>query len=102
MDKHIAGYLDNLIKQHLNNPQFSSLNESQRNETAENLRLKLYKAAVEELINRLNENQVNEIADLDFSSPQMEAKLEEFAATIPDFLSILEARLQQELTNFQS
>lgn len=101
MDQKIAEYLDNLIKEHLNSPAFSELNEQQRNEAAENLRVKLYKSAVEELINRLNEDQINQIADLDLASPQMEVKLEEFAATIPNFLSMLEARFQQELANFQ-
>lgn len=101
MDQHIAEYLDNLIKEYLNNPSFSSLNEEQKINLTAALQEKLYKAAVEELINRLNADQIDQIANLDFTSPQMEAKLEEFAATIPDFLSMLEERFQTELNNFQ-
>mgnify|MGYP001617019573 FL=1 len=101
MDQRITEYLDNLIKEYLNRPSFNGLTEEQRNNLATTLQGILYKAAVEELINRLNEDQINQIADLDFTSPEMEAKLEEFAATLPDFLSILEARFQQEFANFQ-
>ncbi|OGE64683.1 hypothetical protein A3I48_01525 [Candidatus Daviesbacteria bacterium RIFCSPLOWO2_02_FULL_36_7] len=102
MDQRIAEYLDNLIKEYLNNPRFSNLNEEQKINIATTLEGVLYKAAVEELINRLNADQLAQIANLDLTSPQMEAKLEEFAATIPDFLSMLEERFQEELTNFQS
>lgn len=101
MNQRITEYLDNLIKEYLNRPSFSGLTEEQRNNLATTLQGTLYKAAVEELINRLNENQLNQIANLDFTSPEMEAKLEQFAATIPDFLSILEERFQRELVNFQ-
>lgn len=102
VDQHINEYLDNLIKQHFNNdPRFNDLSEEQKTKEESSLRGKLHKAAVEELINKLNADQLNQIAGLDFTSPQMEAKLEEFAATIPDFLSILEERFQQELTKFR-
>lgn len=101
MDQRITEYLDNLIKEYLNGPSFNDLTEEQRKNLTTTLQGALYKAAVEELINRLNEDQLNQIADLDLTSPQMEAKLEEFAATIPNFLSILEERFQQELANFQ-
>lgn len=101
MDQKITEYLDRLIEDRLNNSIFNSLNEQQKSEAKESLRGTLYKAIVEELINVLNEEQLNQIADLDFTSSDMEAKLEEFAATIPNFLSVVEDRLHRELANFQ-
>lgn len=101
IDQHINEYVDNLIKQYFsNNPYFNDLNEAQRAQTETTLRGVLYKAAVEELIDKLNADQLNQIANLDFTSPQMETKLEEFAATIPGFLAMLEERFQLELTRF--
>lgn len=99
MDQHIAEYIDSMIKKRLDSPILNLLNEQQKDEITEKLRAKLYKAAVEELINRLNEDQLNQIADLDFISPEMEVKIEEFAATIPNFLSILEEKFQKELNS---
>lgn len=103
IDQHIKEYIDNLIKQYLNdNPQhLNDLSEEQKVNVGATLEGILYKAAIEELINKLNADQLNEIANLDFTSPEMEAKLEEFAATIPNFLSMLEGRFQKELIKFQ-
>lgn len=101
MDQYIAQYFNNLITQHLNSARFSSLTEEQKIALTTTLRAKLYKTAIEELINKLNQDQLNQIANLDFTSPEMEAKLEEFAATIPNFSSILEERFQQELASSQ-
>lgn len=101
MDQHIAEYLNNLIKEYLNQPRFNNLNEEQKTNITTTLEGLLYKSAVEELINKLNADQLNQIENLDFTSPEMEAKLEQFAATIPDFLSILERRFQQELADFK-
>lgn len=99
MDARIDKHLDELISQHLQNPKFNNLTSEQKSEMAANLKNKLHQAAVDELIHRLNEDQINQIADLEVTSPEMEAKLEEFAATIPDFLSMLETRIQEELNN---
>lgn len=99
MDQKINAYLDNLIDQYLKSPSFANLDETQKNEKREQLKLQLYQASVDELLNNLNEDQINQIADLEPTSPQMETKLEEFAATVPNFMTMLEARFQKELAN---
>lgn len=100
-DQQINKYINGLITQYFtDNPHLSGLAAEQKSSIETTLRGILYKSAVEELINRLNEDQINQVADLDFTSPEMLAKLEQFAATMPDFLSALETRFQQELANF--
>lgn len=101
IDQHINEYIDNLIKQYFKNNPNIGLNEGQKVNMEITLQGILYKAAIEELIDKLNADQLNQIANLDFTSPEMEIKLEEFAATVPDFLSALEERLQKELVKFQ-
>ncbi len=100
MDQQINDFIQGLISSCLNNPSLGYLSNEQKTNLSGNLEAHLYKLSVETLINSLNEDQINQIKDLDFESPEMETKLELFAAEIPGFSVVLEDKLQQEVNNF--
>lgn len=96
MDQQIEEYIQNIVSGCLNSPAFANLTPEQRPEAESRLQAYFYRVIVETLINRLSEEQLNQIQDLDFSSPEMEAKLEQFAAAIPGFYQDMDEKLQQE------
>lgn len=100
MDQQVQEFIQNLITSCINNPALAYLSPEQKAKLSANLETYLYKLSVETLINSLNEEQINQIKDLEFESPEMEEKMELFAASIPGFAIILEEKLQQETDNF--
>lgn len=101
MDQKINAYLESLVLETLNYPAFSNLSGEQKSAMAEKIRNHLYNTIFDTIIDRLDAEQLNAIKDLPMDSPEMEAKITEYAAFIPNLAQDLEAKLNQEVANIK-
>ena len=97
MDEFIEGYLEKLVSECLKGAKLAILSPSQKQEMAENLRDHFYDVTTKTLIEQLSNQQLMEVKDLDPDSPEMTAKMSEFAAVIPGFYMVLDKKLKSEM-----
>lgn len=96
MEAQITNFIQGLVSQCLNSSAFVNLPDDQKAETLEKLTEYFHDLMVKTLLDNLNADQLNQIKDLDFKSPEMEEKLEQFGASIPGFAFTLDQKLKDE------
>ncbi len=101
MDQKINQYLDNLVKEVLASPGFTSLPEDQRIPLSEKIRTYLDGVIIDVIVDNLNEEQLSSLKDLSADSPQMKEKIEEYASQIPFLAEQLEQELQKVVTDLK-
>ncbi len=101
MDQKINAYLESLVLEMFNCPVFVNLTQEQKSATAEKIRNNLYNVIFDMIIDRLNQEQLNEIKNLPIDSPEMVRKIEEFAAFMPSLAQDMEAKLSQEIADIK-
>lgn len=96
LDQKLTAYLEILVSEILAQPSLQGLTEEKKKEYAEKLRLHFSDLIVETLLNRLEEDKLAEIKNLTKKPEELEAKLQEYAATVPDLAEDIEERLKRE------
>lgn len=102
MDQQITAYLDQLVTETLSQPSFAYLDPQKRSEFEGKLRDRLHDAILDLVVDNLSDAQVAELQDIDPASDQMEHKIEEYSATIPDLAQKMESVLKQEIETVKS
>lgn len=97
MDKRINSYIEALVLEVLQIPNFSALPQEQKEPIVEKLRDLFNTTILDTLIDNLTPAQLDQIKDLSADSPQMEDKIEEFASQIPLFITTLEEALNAKV-----
>ena len=98
MDKAIQDYLNNLVNKCVNSSHFSALGEDEKKQVGEKVQRHFNNIVIDALLDRLTQQQMDEIKNLDPNSKEMQEKLQTFAAGIPNFAQFLEQKLNDEAT----
>lgn len=96
MDQKINSFLEGLVLEILQSPQFASLPEDQKNAQIEKIRNQLNNIVLDTVIDKLTPDQLQQIQDLPAESPEMTDRLEEFSSQIPFLITEIERRLNEE------
>lgn len=96
MDQEIEKYLNNLIEDCLQAPAFLTLSDQDKSLFRQKLDDYFSQVILETLIYSLSDDQVKEIENLDFNSPEAAQKIQLLAASVPGFIMILDEVLQKE------
>ncbi len=102
MDEKINSYIESLVLEVLQIPNFSGLTQEQKGPVAEKLRDLFNTAILDTLIDNLTPAQLDQIKDVPADSPEMEDKIEEFASQIPLFITTLEEALNQKVAEIKN
>lgn len=102
MDKKLEGYIDSLVLEILASPNFVSLPEDQKQQFAVKIKDHFNNVIFDTLLNNLNSDQLNTLKNLGLSSPQVQLKIEEFSAEIPNFATLLENALKKEIESLKN
>jgi hypothetical protein len=102
MDEQLTQLLEGLADQVLASPQYASLPEDQKQAKKEEILEELNSVILDSMVDNLSDEQVLELQNLDPNSPDMEAKLTEYSATIPDFLNILQTALNTKVEELKN
>lgn len=97
IDQNIDEYLNSLVADCLQAPGLATLPQEQKDVFAQQIKDHFYQAALEVLVNRLNEEQFRQIEHLDPASPQMAEKIQQLASQVPGLYKDIEQRLQQDV-----
>lgn len=101
MDQKFEAYLQGLVTDILNSPMFVNIPEDQKITLSEKIKNHLNGVVIDAIVDRLNSEQLNAIKDLPADSPEMEEKIEEFAAQMPNLADELEQKLNQAVENLK-
>lgn len=101
MDQKINAYLDSLVTEVLNSPNFLNLSEDQKASQAEKIRTYLDGVIIDIIVDNLNEEQLSSLKDIPANTPQMEEKIEEYASQIPFLAEQLEQQLAQAVLDLK-
>lgn len=96
MDQQIDQYIKGLVNDCLLASSFVNLDVDQKNQITEKIENYFSQEMINCLVDNLSEAQLLEIKDLAPESPEMERKMEQFAAEIPGFVFLLQERLEKE------
>lgn len=97
MEQQVEEYLNNLVAECMQTPAYAILPEDQKAQIGQNLHNHFNQLMINTLVDQLNDAQLMELDQIDVESPQMEEKLFEYASEIPEFMSILEQALKNEV-----
>ena len=101
MDQKINAYLESLVLEILQIPQFAKLPDEQKNTVAQKIREYLNGTIIDMVIDRLTPEQLNAIKDLPARSPEMEDKIEEFTSTMPLLAQDMEGKINQTVSDIK-
>lgn len=101
MDQKINSYLESLVLEILQIPEFVHLADEQKSRLAEKLRDHFNNVVLDTVVDKLTAEQLKSIQDIPADSPQMADKLEEFTSTMPFLIKDLELRLDQQVSQIK-
>lgn len=101
MDQHIEEYLEKLVNECLQLPQFAGLPNEQKNEVADKIRDRLYQSVLDLVVDRLNSEQLSQLEAINPDSPEMAEKIREFTAEIPNMARDLDQKLKEAVENIK-
>lgn len=101
MNQKINSYLESLVLEILQIPEFVKLSDEQKSRVAEKLRDHLNNVILDTVIDKLTPEQITSIKDIPADSSQMEEKMEEFTSTMPFLIKDLEVRLDQKVSEIK-
>lgn len=102
MDAKITAFIESLVAEVLQIPDFASLSEAEKNEVAEKMRDRVNDITLNTLLDRLNLAQLQEIQDLSADNPQLAQKLQEFASKDPFLAEEVEKQLLEEVKKIKA
>lgn len=101
MDQKLNQYLENLVLQVLGSPSLANLTADQKIALSEKIRNHLHGVIIDTIVDKLNSEQLNTLNNIPADSPEMEDKIEEYAAQIPNLVQELEQKLTQAVENLE-
>lgn len=101
MDQKINAYLDSLVLEVLNSPNFVNLPQDQKTAASEKVNNVLNKVIITAIIDRLTPQQLEVIKSLDPNSAEMEQKIEEYSSQIPGLMDVLEQDLNKTVSDLK-
>lgn len=103
MEKKIENYIDTKVKEIISSPSYKDIKEEKRNSLEKDINLHLEKIVIETFINRLSNEEAEEL-NLSIKKNPEEAleKLRKMAFLTPNLAEDLEKRLTKEVEKFKS
>lgn len=102
MDEKIIAYLESLVADVLASPNFANLSDEQKNDAAHKIRDNFNEIIFESLIQNLSHDQLQAVTNLGLTTPEGQAKIEEFSSQIPNSSTILESSLSSEVEKIKA
>lgn len=97
MDEKIKNYIESIVQESLDNPDFANFAQDQKEAYIQKVRSHFYDLIFDLCIKDMNVEQLRVLDSLEFGSPEMEEKLELFAATVPGLAQKIENSLEKEV-----
>lgn len=97
MDEKLDAYIESLVLGIMADPELSNLPQQEKDQYAQRLRDHFNKLIMDTLLNRLSPEQLAEIEKLKDNQEEMENKIEEYAASVPNLAKDIEERLNREV-----
>lgn len=97
MDEQINSYIESLVLEVLESPQFASLSQEEKQTRGELIREHISTIVLDTVIDSLSEEQIKSLENLSPESQEMEQKIEEFSSQIHFFSTKLEEKLRSEM-----
>lgn len=97
MDEQIELYINTLVDNCMQGPAFSGFGEDQKNEIRTKLTEYFNNIIVQTLLENLNEQQLQQLENMDFSTSEAAEKIALFASQTPNLLIIVDQKLQKEV-----
>ncbi len=96
-DKQLDRYMESMVAAVLQAPKLKDLPDEKKKAVAGQILERLDDLVLETLLNRLNEEQLDDIRSAMSNPEQLEEKIEFYAASVPMFYEDLNNRLQREV-----
>lgn len=90
-------YIESLVTQCLLIPKYANLPADQQQQAKDQLTDRFYNLILDTVVDKLNDDQVAELSALPPQSPEMEAKIEQFSALIPNLMQDMQTALIKEV-----
>lgn len=97
MDKQINSYIESLVLEVLESPNYATLSQEEKLAKANLIREYISTVMWDTGIDSLSEEQLKSLEKIPFTSPEMEEKIEEYSSQIPNFSTKLEEALRVEI-----
>jgi hypothetical protein len=95
MEEQVIEHINKLIQSCVNSPKFASLTPEQKQQLEAQIEGYFQNLMFDTMIDNLSDEQVKELETLDLTSPEAEEKIALFSATIPNFIFILDEKLNE-------
>lgn len=102
MDQQFTDYLESLITQCLASAKFANLSEGEKQAKAAEIRDYLNNLIFRTLVDNLDDTQVEELNNLSSNPDDLEKKIEEFSAGIPNLASEIEQKLLESASYIEA